>query len=166
MAAVPQRNAAYAVIAVVGLLTAGVLLYNYATTPADRSPIPQSYSLQAVCLACTKETNLTRGLLAVPPFECPSCGKKAVFGWQYCASCAKRFVPQPEAAEGEAPHLPVRLTCPNCGSEAVGALTAADPTQKPTGDLPLPKWPPIPMASPSTMPASAATTQKADAGGE
>ncbi len=150
-----QRNTAYGVVALIGLATAGVLLYNYATTPKDESPIPLTYNVQAVCLSCSKPANLTRGVTDVQPFECPACSKKAVFSWYYCYGCSKRFVPQPEVVEGQQARLPVRVTCPSCGSENVSAVSPADPTQKPSGDLPLPKWPPVPTNNlPTTEPAA------------
>lgn len=131
-----QKNA---ILGAVSLLVIGVAAYLY-FRPSQTVTFPTTYRIDGVCLACKAEQNSTADLKSPQPFECSSCGEKAVFSWLYCNDCKKRFIPDITVDNGTY-RLPIMPSCTGCRKTNVTQFASDDPDQHPVGDVPPPKWP-------------------------
>ena len=114
----------------------------YCSRAGVRAELPSEARTFAVCLACQEEAEVTHELGEIAPFECPECDEIAVYGWQYCRDCKKRFVPGlVRYPDDDFPRLPAISVCPLCGGNRSSGYNAASGAQKPVGDAPLPDWP-------------------------
>ncbi len=122
------------------LIAAVVVLLFWTRTPRV---IPSQYTTHGTCLACKQAAAAKHPAKAVFPIACPACNQEAFYPWYFCFSCNKRFVPPLAKIPGQPPRLPITIACPKCKTTDVGALFPQDERQaNPSGDLPLPKWPP------------------------
>jgi hypothetical protein len=136
-----QRNGAIAGIVILGgLVLVGVTIFRPSRGAGD---MPQTYTVQGVCLACQKEGAGTMAVNDYPPLKCPACGKPALYTWFYCLSCNKRCVPALARPVPNGPlRLPLQPVCPACGSRDVRQWDPVMPEQQAAAALPLPKWEP------------------------
>jgi hypothetical protein len=134
------RNIVLGAAAVLMLAVAAWMFWGYATSS---DALPSTFTLDGICLACKKEAHVAIQAGEREPCVCPTCGERAVYGWQHCSECGFRFIPElVPAADGGPPRVPPIATCANCGSSATGAYFPQDPPVQVKGDAPLPPWPP------------------------
>ena len=122
----------------VGLLAVAGYLF---TRNTKSTYLPDTFSMDGVCLACKQSGVVTFGAGGREPYACPACMKVAFYGWKFCDGCKHRFVPAlSRSSPGEPPRPPAIPICTKCGSSRTGAYTPEDPEQKSAGDAPLPPW--------------------------
>ncbi len=139
--AAPQKNVLLTVIAVVALLGAGFMFFRGGGRASDA---PDRIQLHGLCMSCKTESTTTVRFGTREPLPCPSCKADALYQWQFCPDCQKRFIPQLERqVAGEPMRVVIPIRCPVCGGSNVtvfmpGMYDASDIK----GDHPLPKWEP------------------------
>lgn len=116
-------------------------IYMFYRSASGTDGIPTRFIVHGVCLACQKEGDFHYAAGGQAPFECPSCKQKAGYGWLFCESCNRRFVPKLAADESGIMRIPAYPPCPVCHDVCSQAYYPEVMEQKPIGDAPLPNWP-------------------------
>lgn len=107
------RTLAIALIGL-GMVAGAVFMYLRIRPPADSLPA-RTYPVVVRCETCGHETKLQAPFDAVFPVKCPHCGRMTALAAWRCRDCGKTFVPESTRED---------VTCPECGSEAVGSAVA------------------------------------------
>ncbi|RMF83111.1 MAG: hypothetical protein D6744_05340 [Planctomycetota bacterium] len=97
-----------------GMVVGAVVMYLRIRPPAGSLP-SRTYPVVVHCEACGHEANLQVPFDAVFPIKCPRCGRMTALAAWRCRDCGKTFVPESTRED---------VTCPECGSEAVGSAAA------------------------------------------
>lgn len=125
------------------MILLGAAAYLLFTRADPGAKFPTHYAIAGVCLACKQDAAVTHGSREIEPYPCPKCGQRAVYEWMYCPDCKKRFIPNlVRPVAGEPPRMPVVPACVLCKSAGTTSYDPRDTSQKPVGDVPLPKWGP------------------------
>lgn len=106
------------VIGVAALAFAG---YRTCRVTADPLLVAQDLVGDGYCLACRTALQFTHDKAEQEPHTCPACKEQAVYRWQYCFECHRRFIPRLER-DVEGTLKPVYPpACVACGCDNVGA---------------------------------------------
>jgi predicted RNA-binding Zn-ribbon protein involved in translation (DUF1610 family) len=125
--------------AIAGVLILVAIVYA-ATRKGAGADLPTEFKANCVCLACRQQVRIESRVVDRSPYECPKCGKRAVYPMFVCRDCGKYGVPKLARREGdEFPSIPMVPSCSACGSQNVGGYTGTDII--PAEELALPDWP-------------------------
>ena len=132
-----RRNVVLGAIA--GILILVAIVYT-ATRKGTGADLPTKFRANCVCMECRRQVRIEAKVVERSPYECPECGKRAVYPMFFCLECGKRGVPRLERREGrEFPSIPMVPSCSACGSQRMGAYLGAETI--PAEVLVLPDWP-------------------------
>ena len=114
-----QRRRTIAIAVVGGVLLGAAALLYFRIQPPGRGTPDNTYPVAIQCATCGHQATVPVAFDAVFPIECPNCRRpKALAQWR-CRECGESFVP--ESTDDD-------VSCPKCGSVAVGSAAVVPPT--------------------------------------